>query len=105
MDALSGILNSVKLNGAVFFNAELSAPRGVTEPASSKLAAEFGIGAEEMVLYHLLIDGGAFAQITDGPSLELIPGDVVIFPHGDAHHLTSAKTAVAPFPNYGINSK
>jgi AraC-like DNA-binding protein len=105
MDALSEILNSVKLNGAVFFSAEFSAPWGVTEPASSKLAVQFGTGAEHMVLYHFLIDGGAFVQIPDRPSLELIPGDVVIFPHGDAHHLTSAKTAMAPFPNYGINSK
>ena len=99
MDALSEILNSVKLNGAVFFSAEFSAPWGVTEPASSKLAVEFGTGAEHMVLYHFLIDGGAFVQIPEGQSLELIPGDVVIFPHGDAHHLTSAKATVAPFPN------
>jgi AraC-like DNA-binding protein len=105
MDALSEILNSVKLNGAVFFSAEFSAPWGVTEPASSKLAVQFGTGAEHMVLYHFLIDGGAFVQIPDGQSLELIPGDVVIFPHGDAHHLTSARATVAPFPNYGINSK
>jgi uncharacterized cupin superfamily protein len=71
----------VKLNGAVFFSAEFSAPWGVTEPASSKLAVQFGTGAEHMVLYHFLIDGGAFVQIPDGQSLELIPGDVVIFPH------------------------
>jgi AraC-like DNA-binding protein len=105
MDALSEILNSVKLNGAVFFSAEFSAPWGVTEPASSKLAVQFGTGAEHMVLYHFLIDGGAFVQIPDGQSLELIPGDVVIFPHGDAHHVTSARASVPPFPNYGINSK
>jgi AraC-like DNA-binding protein len=105
MDALSEILNSIKLNGAVFFSAEFSAPWGVTEPASSKLAVQFGTGSEHMVLYHFLMDGGAFVQIPDGPSLELIPGDVVIFPHGDAHHVTSARAAVAPFPNYGINAK
>jgi AraC-like DNA-binding protein len=105
MDAFSEILSGVKLKGAVFFRAEFSAPWGVTEASSEKLASEFAPGADHMVLYHFMIDGGAFVRTLDGPSLELFPGDVVIFPHGDAHHITSAKGATAPFPNYGINSK
>jgi AraC-like DNA-binding protein len=105
MDALSEILNIVKLNGAVFFSAEFSAPWGVTEPAASKLAVLFGTGAQHMVLYHFLIDGRAYVQMPDHQTLELIPGDIVIFPHGGTHHLTSARAAVAPFPNYGINAK
>ena len=58
-----------------------------------------------MVLYHLLIDGRAFVQLGDQPSIELKPGDIVIFPHGDSHHMTSDKGAVTPFPNYGVASK
>lgn len=105
MDPFSQILSGVKLNGAVFFNAEFSAPWGVTEPASNKLAVELAPGAEHMVLYHFMIDGGAFVQMPDGESVELFPGDVVIFPHGDSHNITSRRGVMAPFPNYGINSK
>ena len=57
------------------------------------------------MLYHLVIEGGAFIELTDGAPLELRPGDVVIFPHGDAHHMSSGKGAIRPFPNYGINAK
>jgi len=33
------------------------------------------------------------------------PGDVVVFPHGDSHHMSSGKGASRPFPNYGIGAK
>src|SRR5690349_7758354 len=59
MDAFSQILSGVKLNGAVFFNAEFSAPWGVSQPASNILAARIAPGAEHLVLYHLVMEGGA----------------------------------------------
>ena len=39
MDAFSEILSGVKLNGAVFFTAEFSAPWGFSAPASKRMAA------------------------------------------------------------------
>src|SRR4051812_39383541 len=104
MDAFSQILSGVKLNGAVFFNAEFSAPWGVSQPASNILAARIAPGAEHLVLYHLVMEGGAVIELTAGEFLELGPGDVVVFPHGDAHHMSS-KGATRPFPNYGITAK
>ena len=38
MDAFSEILSGVKLNGAVFFTAEFSAPWGFSVPASKQMA-------------------------------------------------------------------
>jgi AraC-like DNA-binding protein len=105
MDAFSEILSGVKLNGAVFFSAEFSAPWGFSAPASNKYVAEFVPTEEHLVLYHFLIDGEALVQLADGPSVELKPGDVVIFPHGDSHDMSSGREATAPFPSYGINSK
>jgi AraC-like DNA-binding protein len=104
MDAISQILSGVKLNGAVFFNAEFSAPWGFSMPAANWMAARLAPGAEHIVLYHLLIEGGAVVEMPDGESLELEPGDVVIFPHGDPHHM-SRGNATPPFPNYGISAK
>ena len=105
MDAFSQILSGVKLNGAVFFTAEFSAPWGFSTPASNRMAAKIAPGAEHLVLYHLVIEGGAVIELTDGQRTELRPGDVVIFPHGDPHHMSSGNGATRPFPNYGINAK
>ena len=105
MDAFSEILSGVKLNGAVFFTAEFSAPWGFSAPASDLMAATIAPGAARLVLYHLLIEGAAVVGMPDGYTLELKPGDVVTFPHGDAHHMSSGKGAIRPFPNYGITAK
>jgi len=105
MDAFSEILSGVKLNGAVFFAAEFSAPWGFSAPASKALAAQLAPDARHLVLYHLLIEGPALVEMEDGQAVVLVPGDVVIFPHGDPHHMSSGKSVKRPFPNYGITPK
>lgn len=105
MDAISQVLSGVKLNGAVFFSAEFSAPWGLSMPSANLMAARLAPGAEHLVLYHLLIEGRAVVDLTDGHPLELWPGDVVIFPHGEPHHMSSGKGAARPFPDYGITDK
>src|SRR5215469_6148798 len=99
MDAFSEILSGVKLNGAVFFNAEFSAPWGFFQPASNIMAVRIAPGAEHLLLYHLVIEGGAVIELADGGPVELRPGEVVVFPHGDAHHMSSSKRTPQPFPN------
>jgi len=105
MDAFSEILSGVKLNGAVFFTAEFSAPWGFTTPASKVMTEKVAPGAAHLVLYHLLIDGSGYVEMEDGQSVALTPGDVVIFPHGDPHHMSSGRSVKPPFPNYGITPK
>ncbi len=104
MDAFSQILSAVKLNGAVFFSAEFSAPWGFSMPAASVMAARIAPEAEHLVLYHLVVEGGAVIELADGRRTELKPGDIVIFPNGEPHHMSSAD-ATRPFPNYGITQK
>jgi len=105
VDAFSEILSGVKLNGAVFFTAEFAAPWGFSAPASNVIAATIAPGAAHLVLYHLLIEGAALVEMPDGYTIDLEPGDIVTFPHGNAHHMSSGKSATRPFPNYGINAK
>jgi AraC-like DNA-binding protein len=105
MDALSEILSGVKLNGAVFFSAEFSAPWGLTSPGAGVMAANLSLGPAHLILYHFVIDGGALVELEDGHSIELGSGDVVIFPHGDAHRMSSGDGTKPPFPNYGITAK
>src|SRR4029077_7702359 len=44
-------------------------------------------------------------EMLDGQTIELHGGDVVIFPHGHAHEMSSGKGIAQPFPNYGIFAK
>jgi len=105
MDAFSEILSTVRLTGAVFFSAEFSAPWGVTMPPSIAMSDRLAPGAELIVLYHLAIEGHSVVEMPDGEKIGLDPGDIVVFPHGDAHHMSSGADAVRPFPNYGISEK
>ncbi len=85
MDVLSEVLKVVKLEGAVFYNGEFSAPWSFSSPASRKLAQLLAPGSGHIIIYHLLTEGRGYAQIQDGPRVPLEPGDIVIFPHGDPH--------------------
>ena len=97
MDAFSEILSGVKLSGAVFFSAEFSAPWGFSAPASKAVAEYVAPGAPHLVLYHLLVDGSGFVEVDGGQSLPLAAGDVVIFPHGDPHHMSSGRRRARRF--------
>jgi AraC-like DNA-binding protein len=87
MDVLSELLRVVKLEGALFFNAEFSAPWCINSAQSSALVPFLAPGAKHLILYHLLTEGRAYARSADGKREDLIAGDIVIFPHGDGHYL------------------
>jgi hypothetical protein len=105
MDAFSEILSGVKLTGAIFFSAELSEPWGISVPATERTATLLQTGPEHLVIYHLLLHGAARVQVDGGQSLDLVSGDVVVFPHSDAHRMYSRDGGPEPFPDYGINTK
>ena len=87
MDVLSEVLKVVKLQGALFFNGEFSAPwcfqSSLTPEAQKMLAPEGG----HVIIYHYLTEGTAFARLPESSREELVAGDIVIFPHGDSHFL------------------
>src|ERR1043165_8378784 len=87
MDVLSEVLRVVRLEGALFFNAEFSAPWCLSEPRSNAIASYLSPEAGHLILYHFLTEGRAYARLPDGRQEELTAGDIVIFPHGDAHLL------------------
>jgi AraC-like DNA-binding protein len=93
MDAFSEVLSGVRLKGAMFFNAEFSAPWQLSTPHSRTLASTLAPGAQHLVIYHLVMDGYARARLEGGPEVDLSPGDIVVFPHGDAHHLSGGSGA------------
>lgn len=86
MDVLSEVLKAVKLDGAMFFNAEFSAPWCFCSPASLTLAPYLSAGSRHVIIFHLLTDGRGYGQVEgDDRLLPLSEGDIVVVPHGDPH--------------------
>ncbi|HEY8410920.1 MAG TPA: AraC family transcriptional regulator [Pyrinomonadaceae bacterium] len=86
MDVLSEVLRVVRLEGALFFNAEFSAPWCLSTRPSA-IAPYLSPHDRQLIIYHFVTEGRAYAQLHDGQREELSAGDVVVFPHGDPHLL------------------
>jgi AraC-like DNA-binding protein len=95
MDALSEVLKVVKLDGAMFFNAEFSAPWNFASPGSHKMAPLLAADADHVIIFHLVTEGRGFAKLADGARVALEAGDIVIFPHGDPHCLENGSNVKA----------
>ena len=93
MDALSEILKVVQLNGAIFFNARFTAPWCVASPAAASLAQTLGLGEERVLLYHYMVDGSCLITLEGMAPVPLNAGDIIVFPHGDAHTMASSSGA------------
>ena len=85
MDVLSTVLKTVRLEGAMFYNAEFSAPWSFRAPPSCRMAPYLSPEPRHVIIYHLLTHGRAYAHVEDGQRVKLAAGDIVVFPHGDPH--------------------
>jgi AraC-like DNA-binding protein len=93
MDALSEVLNVVRLTGAVFLDMELRAQWSYLTAPARKIADVLMPDADHVVPFHLLVDGACYARLTDGDPVKLEAGDVILFPAGDRHVLATASDA------------
>lgn len=78
-DALTDILQSIRMHGSVFSRAALSAPWGVES------------GVMPTGIFHAVVRGRAWVRLEGGDEpLELERGDIVLMPFGDNHLMTDA---------------
>lgn len=87
MDVLSDVLRVVRLDGALFFHGEFSAPWCFRSSESAAITACLSPHAGHLIIFHFLTEGRAYARLPDGRREELTAGDIVVFPHGDVHLL------------------
>ncbi len=88
-DVLSDLLRCVRLRGAVFFYVSGHSDWAAEAPSGKVLAPLVMPGLEHVIEYHAVAKGTCWAGIHGGPSAQLAAGDVVMFPHGDAHFVSS----------------
>jgi AraC-like DNA-binding protein len=93
MDVLSEVLKVVKLEGAIYYNAEFSAPWCFRAPPSRVVVPYFSPSGGHVIIYHLITEGQCLAGLEDEEPVAITAGDVVIFPHGDAHILSNGRGA------------
>ncbi len=79
LDALSGILSSLRLRGDLYFRAELH----------GDFAVELGV-ERRTVRFHLVRRGTCWLTHANGQAVELRQGDLVIVPNGASQVLSSA---------------
>jgi AraC-like DNA-binding protein len=88
-DVLSDVLRSVRLSGAVYFDFELSSPWAAEAPPSREIAAIVMPGAQRVIEYHLVARGACWGNLVGEPPIRLEEGDLLVFPQGDPHVLSS----------------
>lgn len=93
MDALSEAMRAVRVTGALFFNGEFSAPWRFVTPAQDQIAPVVSPDSERLVLFHLVTEGRATARTAGHDEVALAAGDMVVFPHGDAHEMWHGRTS------------
>ena len=96
MDTLSDLLRIVRLDGAFFYPVEGAPPWSVEALPSRELMPRVLPGSEHLIPYHFLTEGSCWASTLDGDGVEMLPGDVVLFPHGDAHVMSSGPGVRVP---------
>ena len=87
MDALTDILNTLRLSSSLYFRTELTAPWGIEVPSKTSCAR-----------FHIVIRGQCWLDVPEcDENLMLCNGDLVIVPHGRGHILADqSSTRIRP---------
>jgi len=89
-DALSDVLRTVRLTGAVYFRIDLSSPWAAEAPAARLVAPIVMPEAEHVIEFHVIGKGACWGGLVGEAPRRLEAGDVLVFPQGDPHVLSSA---------------
>jgi AraC-like DNA-binding protein len=100
-DILSDVLRKVRLRGAVYYYVCGHSSWAAEAPASREIAAAVMPDSEHVMEYHVLMQGTCWGAIVGEPPVRVAAGDIVLFPQGDPHVLSSAPGMRAPIDAAG----
>jgi AraC-like DNA-binding protein len=90
MDALSDVLRAVRLSGAVFFDIDASPPWVAEAPPGQAIVHRVFPHADHLMSYHVITRGSCWGGLIGETPVQLLAGDIIVFPHGDPHVMSSA---------------
>ena len=88
-DVLSDVLRAVRLTGAVFFTVDSTHPWAAEAGPAQDSRKNIMPHAEHLIPYHVVTEGFCYAGLLDEEPVKLETGDVIVFPHGDPHVMSS----------------
>jgi len=88
-DALSDVLKTVRLTGAVFFDIVARESWVAEQPPRAMILQRILPGAEHLIAYHAMVEGRCFANIVGEPPVTVEAGEIIVFTKGDPHVLSS----------------
>jgi AraC-like DNA-binding protein len=80
----------VRLTGAVYFTIDGTAPWVAETPPGAAIAPYIVSGVEHVIDYHLVVAGSCWGGVVGDAAVRLEAGDVIVFPQGDQHVMSSA---------------
>jgi AraC-like DNA-binding protein len=89
-DALSELLRAVRLRGAIFYDIEGAPPWAAETPHAREIIQDIMPGSEHLIEFHGLVEGSCWVSLVGESPQQMHAGDVVLFPQGDPHVLSSA---------------
>lgn len=101
-DTLSDVLRAVRLRGAVFYYVDGSAPWVAEAPPARELIPAIMPAAEHLIEFHGVAQGACWGGIVNEPPVRLEEGDVILFPQGDGHVMSSGPGVKSPGPTKGF---
>lgn len=91
MDALSDVLSVVRLTGAYFYLVEATAPWSVSAAPAKEMIPRILPESDHLISYHIITSGSCWGGVEGEPQIRLNAGDVIVFPQGDAHFMSSER--------------
>jgi AraC-like DNA-binding protein len=95
LDVLTDVLAAMRLSGAVFLEAEFSAPWCVRTQLGPDDCQPFFARPTHIIAYHFVTDGTLICEVDGGTRVEAVAGDIVLLTRNDPHVLGSEITAEA----------
>ena len=89
MDPLSDVLHTIRLTGSYFYLVEGARSWTVSTLPARELAPRILPDAEHLVPYHILSEGMCWGGLRGESRIRMEPGDVLMFPQGDGHIMSS----------------
>src|SRR5690242_777487 len=88
-DPLSDVLRHVQFRAAVYYYVNLRSAWAVEASPSAEVASAVLPGATHVMEFHVVAKGAGWACVEGQKPVRVAAGDVIVFPHGDAHVLCS----------------